>query len=130
MAYPLEIIIHRQLAECQAIPVFIVDPAGNLLFYNEAAEVLLGRRFEDTGEMPVEMWSTAFQNKRLDGTPKPPEELPLVQTLQDQLPHHGSFRIESMSGINWAISVTALPIVNRSGTFIGAVAIFWKMPAE
>ncbi len=63
MAYPLEIILHRQLAECQAIPVFIVDPAGNLLFYNEAAEELLGRRFEDTGEMPVELLTNCRLSK-------------------------------------------------------------------
>ena len=54
MAYAIELILTRQLADCLAIPVFITDTIGNLLFYNEPAEDILGKRFEDTGEMPVE----------------------------------------------------------------------------
>ena len=67
MAYAIEIILNRQLADCLAIPVFITDIDGNLLFYNEPAEEILGRRYEDTGEMPVEVWSTVFKNKDENG---------------------------------------------------------------
>jgi hypothetical protein len=42
----------RQLAGYLSVPVFLVDPLGNLLFYNEPAEVILGRRFEETGAQP------------------------------------------------------------------------------
>ena len=126
MAYPIEIILHRQLADCLAIPVFIVDPEGNLLFYNEPAEDVLGMRYEDTGEMPVEQWSTAFQTKAENGDPMPPQDLPLVRTLQDHLPHHATFRIESMTGRSQKIDVTSLPIIGRTGLFEGAVAIFLK----
>ena len=54
MAYPIEIILSRQLADCLSMPVFITDTVGNLIFYNEPAENLLGTRFEETGEMKVE----------------------------------------------------------------------------
>ena len=60
-AYEIEIILNRQLADCLSIPVFITDTAGNLIFYNDPAELILGTRFEDTGEMPVERWSTIFK---------------------------------------------------------------------
>ena len=56
-----------------------------------------------------------------------PEELPLVRTLKDEVPHHKSFRIESLKGEIQNISVTSYPIISRSGKFIGAVAIFWKV---
>jgi len=49
----IEVILSRHLASCLAMPIFIVDPVGNLLFYNEPAELILGRRFEETGEMPA-----------------------------------------------------------------------------
>ena len=58
--------------------------------------------------------------------PLPPEELPLVQTLKDQLPHHKKFWIVSLNGKEENISVTSFPIIGRSGKFLGAVAIFWK----
>ena len=49
--YEIEIILNRQLADCLSIPVFITDTAGDLIFYNEPAEQILGKRFEETGEM-------------------------------------------------------------------------------
>lgn len=130
MAYAIEIILNRQLAECLSIPVFITDVDGNLLFYNEPAEDILGLRYEDTGEMRVEEWSTIFKNRDEEGQPLPPEELPLVQTLKHRLPHHKTFWIESLQGKQERISVTAYPIIGRANTFLGAVAIFWRPPAS
>lgn len=126
MAYAIEIILNRQLAECLSIPVFITDINGNLLFYNEPAEDILGLRYEDTGEMPVEEWGTIFKNRDEEGQPLPAEELPLVKTLKHRLPHHKTFWIESLQGKQERISVTAYPIIGRADTFLGAVAIFWR----
>lgn len=128
MAYAIEIILNRQLAECLSIPVFITDVEGNLLFYNEPAEDILGLRYEDTGEMTVEEWGTIFKNRDEEGQPLPPEELPLVKTLKHRLPHHKTFWIESLQGKAERISVTAYPIIGRADTFLGAVAIFWRPP--
>jgi PAS domain-containing protein len=130
MAYAIEIILNRQLADCLAIPVFITDTAGNLLFYNEPAEDILGKRYEETGEMTVEEWSTIFKNKDLNGEPLPPFELPLVKTLKNQLPYFKTFCIESLQGKAEKISVTSYPIIGRAGEFLGAVAIFWRSSEE
>lgn len=125
-AYDIEIILNRQLADCLSIPVFITDTTGNLIFYNEPAESILGKRFEETGEMPVGEWSTVFKPLDEQGAPLPAEELPLVKTLNDESPHHKKFFIESLKGERQHISVTSYPIISRSGKFVGAVAIFWK----
>jgi PAS domain-containing protein len=125
-SYEIEIILNRQLADCLSLPVFITDTAGDLIFYNEAAEELLGRRFEETGEMSKEIWSTCFKPLDEDGNQLPPEELPLVKTLKEVYPHHKSLRMESLNGAIHDISVTSYPIISRSGKFLGAVAIFWK----
>ncbi|MEP6583898.1 MAG: PAS domain-containing protein [Ginsengibacter sp.] len=124
-SYDIEIILNRQLADCLSIPVFITDTAGNLLFYNEPAEEILGRRYNETGEMPVEVWSTIYKPLELDGTVMSPEELPLVKTLKDCSPHHKTFLIESLKGKAQKISLTSYPIIGRTGKFLGAVAIFW-----
>jgi PAS domain-containing protein len=129
MAYDIEIILNRQLADCLALPVFITDTRGNLIFYNEPAEEILGKQYKDTGEMPVEDWGTIFKNKDDEGNPMPPEELPLVKTLKNRLPYHKTFWIESLKGKTEKISVTSYPIIGRAGNFLGAVAIFWR-PSE
>ena len=129
-AYEIEIILTRQLADCLSIPVFITDTNGNLIFYNEPAEGLLGKRFEDTGEMPVEMWATVFTPMDDASNIIPPEELPLVKTLKNVHPYHKTFWINSLQGVKERISVTSYPIIGREKKFVGAVAIFWKAKDE
>jgi PAS domain-containing protein len=121
----IEIILSRQLADSLSIPVFLVDTVGNLLFYNEPAEVLLGLRFEETCAMPVEEWSTIFNPKDESGVLLKPEELPLVNTLRHKEPTHGEFWIDNLKGDRYKLSVTALPIMGRPNRFLGAIALFW-----
>jgi PAS domain-containing protein len=129
-AYEIEIILNRQLADCLSIPAFITDRKGNLIYYNEPAEKLLGKRYDDTGEMSVEVWGTIFkpmdENKKLLN----PEELPLVKTLRNCKPYHKSFWIESLGGSIEKISVTSYPILGRASAFLGAVALFWESKDE
>src|SRR4029453_4991519 len=54
---PIELILARQLATHLAMPIFLVDADGTLVFFNEPAERILGRRFDETGEMPAAAWS-------------------------------------------------------------------------
>jgi PAS domain-containing protein len=126
----IEIILSRQLADSLSIPVFLVDTMGNLLFYNEPAEELLGLRFEETGSMPVEEWSSIFKPKDSNGNSLKVDALPLAQTLKRRVPAHGEFWIDSLLGENHQISVTSYPIIGRPNRFLGAVALFWKTAEE
>jgi hypothetical protein len=76
MTHPIQIILTRQLAGYLSVPLFLVDPKGDLLFYNEPAEALLGRRFDETGAMPAEEWSTVFTPVDDEGRPIPAARLP------------------------------------------------------
>lgn len=129
-AYEIEIILNRQLADCLSIPVFITDTVGNLIFYNIPSEEVLGKKFEETGEMPVEEWSVIFKPVDEFNKEIPPEDLPLVKTLQHLLPYHKSFWIKSLEGKTEKIALTSYPIINRENKFLGAVAMFWKVNDE
>ena len=98
MGHPIQIILARQLAGYLSVPVFLVDQNGNLLFYNEPAELILGQRFDETGAMPAEIWSTAFTPEDGRGNPIPPNELPLMITLAKQRPAHRCFCIRGLDG--------------------------------
>ena len=126
LAKEIELILSRQLADCLSIPVFLVDTKGNLIFYNEPAEELLGLRFEERGSLPVSEWSTIFKPQDADGNLIPPEELPLVKTLEKHIPAHLTFWVKSLKGSSHEISATSVPIMGRPHRFIGAMAIFWK----
>jgi dipeptidyl aminopeptidase/acylaminoacyl peptidase len=60
---PIELILVRQLANGLAVPTFVVDAAGDLVFVNEAAETLLGLDFEDVGQVSFADWTTAFASR-------------------------------------------------------------------
>ena len=71
MTQPIEIILMRELAGHLATPIFVVDTVGDLLFYNDPAERLLGSRFDETGMMPFAEWSTVFNPTDAQGMPIP-----------------------------------------------------------
>ncbi len=123
-------ILSRQWADSLSLPVFLVDTKGNLLFYNQSAEAILGQKFEDTGPMPVGDWGTSWNPHEEDGSEIAPEGLPLVQTIATQVPAHRNFWIKSHSGDSINISVCSIPIFGRSGKFSGAMAIFWDNKLE
>lgn len=124
----IEIILARHLAESLTLPIFIVDPVGNLLFYNEPAGVILGYQFDETGPMPVNRWSSLFEPVDQEGNPLPPEELPLVKAVTRLHPAHRDFWIRGMDGELRKIEVTAFPLVGHGNRFVGAVALFWEIP--
>ena len=126
MAHPIQIILTRQLAGYLSVPVFLVDQKGNLLFYNEPAEVILGRRFEETGAMSAGEWSTVFTPEDGQGRPIPPDDLPLMITLATQRPAYRRFFIRGLDGAVRQVEVAAIPIIGLQEDFLGAAALFWE----
>ncbi|HEU4979556.1 MAG TPA: PAS domain-containing protein [Solirubrobacteraceae bacterium] len=123
---PIELILARNLMASLSTPAFLVDEDGVLIFYNEAAGAMLGKRFEEAGAMPPEEWGTAFGPMDEDGRPLPIDELPLVISLRHGLPAHHRFAIRSLDGTSHTIEVSAMPIVAQGGRR-GAMAIFWPV---
>ena len=95
----IEIILMRQLASYLTVPIFVVDPAGTLLFYNEPAEALLGRVFDEAGEMPIAEWSTIFRPTDDEGRPLEPDVLPLVVALKQRQPARRALWIVGLDGV-------------------------------
>ena len=116
----------RELAGHLATPIFVVDPAGDLLFYNDPAERLLGSRFDETGMMPFAEWSTVFNPTDRQGTPIPPDDLPLAIAAQQRRPAQGGMWIRGLDGVNRELTVTAIPLQGQWGDHLGAAAIFWE----
>ena len=52
-------ILAREFASNLATPTLIVDGEGTLIFFNEAAEELVGRTFAEVGEMTIDEFSAS-----------------------------------------------------------------------
>jgi PAS domain-containing protein len=121
----LVLIDARVFAERLATAALITDGWGNLVFYNEAAEALLGRPFAEAGEMPADRWQELFTVRRLDGSPMPLQEMPGGMALLDHKPAHGKLRFTGLDGVEHTIEATGLPIFTGDSEPAGIMALFW-----
>jgi hypothetical protein len=78
--------IAREFAGTLSLPVFLVDPGGDLLYYNHEAERVLGMSFGVTGAMPANVWSRIFIPTDESGNPPMPDALPLMKAVQEEVP--------------------------------------------
>jgi PAS domain-containing protein len=122
----LALIIARELASQLATATFIADADGELVFYNEAAEAILGRSYAEAGAMPASEWTSLFRIEDDDGAPVPLEQLPGGIALAEQRPAHARVCIVGLDGERRAISVTAMPLFAHPTEVVGMVAFFWE----
>lgn len=123
----IELILARQLVSYLGVPIFLVDPRGDLLYYNETAEAVLGIRFEETGRMPREEWSRVFTPTDAEGTPIEPENLPLVVALEQGRPAWAEMYIQGLDQRTRHIHVIGIPLIGLAGKRLGGLAILWEV---
>jgi PAS domain-containing protein len=122
----LVLILARELASNLATPTLIADDQGRLVFYNEAAEELVGQHFAETGEIPLDEWTTSFAPRTLDAEPLPPEQRPARIAFDERRPSHQRFLITSRDDVDREVAVTAVPLFAHADEFVGVMAIFWR----
>ena len=123
----IEVILARHLAEYLAMPIVIVNPSGDLLFYNEPAEAIVGQRYNETGAIRASQWSKILHPMDQDGKPIPPEELPLTIALKQRCPAHKILWIRGLDGVRRKIEATAFPLIGQANRFLGGMIIFWEI---
>lgn len=126
---PLELILARNLMSALSTPAFLVDEGGLLVFYNEAAGMMLGKRFEELGKVGPEEWGSMFGPFDDDGEPIPYDDLPLVRAVRNGRPAHAEFSIRSTDGATHRVEASAFPILTAHGSQ-GAIAVFWPSQAN
>lgn len=125
----IELILLRQWASYLAVPIWVTGAKGELLFFNEPAEALVGRRYDEVDEIMVEDHSDIFEIRADDGAPLPAAELPLSIALGSRRPAHRRLQGRALDGVWRHIEVTAFPVEGQGGRLLGAVAIFWEVEA-
>jgi PAS domain-containing protein len=127
--FSIELILVRQLASGLAIPTFVADASGTLIFINEPAERLLGVRFDELGDMPFDEWARTFTPVDGHGASVGPEQLPLTIALHEGRPAHGLLQIVGRDGVARSIEISAFPLQSAHGMLQGGVAMFWEVAA-
>ncbi len=123
---PVELLLMRQLASYLKTAMLLIGPDGSVLFYNEAAEGLVGLRFEEADPMGAEEWSGLLQPTDEAGRPIGVEQRPMIIAWRHQRPAHRRFSIRGFDAVRHPIEGLAFPLVGSAGRQLGAVGIFWE----
>jgi PAS domain-containing protein len=124
----LVIILARDLASRLATPAFLVDDEGTLVYFNEAAEAVLGRPFAEVGEVTVRRWANIFVSLDDQGEPLAWDALPIGVALIKRRPSHRRLQIRTEDGEVRPVSATATPLFSQEDHVEGALALFWEEP--
>jgi len=123
----LVLILAREFASNLATPMLITNERGTLVFFNEAAEGIVGRTFAETGEMSFDEWSARASARTLDSELLPPERRAAGIALNERRPAHQQLLITALDGSERRIELTAFPLFAHGDEFLGVVLIFWPL---
>ena len=126
-AVPVDSLWTRSLGRFLRFPLFVVDAKGNLAYFNQPAEQLLGSRYAEVGPLPVEEWSALWAPTNVEGAPIPFEQLPVMVALRERRPTHGWLNVVGLDGLHRRVEATAFPLEDPHGEVFGAAAVFWEL---
>ena len=122
----LVLILARELASNLATPTLIADAEGTLVFFNEAAEEIVGRPFSEIGEMPMDDFSASLVPRTRNHTPLSEEKRPTRIALEERRAAHEQLWVLSRDGVDRQVAITAFPLFAEADEFVGIVGIFWR----
>lgn len=106
--------------------IMVVDADGNIVMVNLAAEALLGGRISTP--TPIADLARTVRILRVDGTPFPIGELPVVRALREKKSVVGvDILVQHPNGWETHLLSNAAPFYQDSGEVVGAVTVFFDI---
>ncbi len=119
------LILARELASNLATPTFLLDGAGMVVFFNDAAEQLLGKPFSEIGEITGNELGEMLQMLDADGVAMRPRDSPAGIAFYERRPAHKVVSAIFFNGERGLIEATAYPLFGNGGELHGVVTVFW-----
>jgi hypothetical protein len=128
-AKPLPLILARELASNLATPMFLMDARGMLVFYNDAAALLIGKPFGELGEIAGSEFGKLLELTDPDGDPVRRRDTPAGVAYFMRRPSHRRVSCTSFDGVRRLVDATAYPLFGTTGEMHGVVSVFWEVDA-
>jgi PAS domain-containing protein len=123
----LPLILARELAANLATPMFLLDADGTLVFYNEAAELMLGKTYAEVGPISGADFGDLLRIEDVDGTPMRKRDSPVGIAYVQHEPSHRTLLAKPLGSDSVATwEVTAYPLFGRTGDMHGVLTVFWE----
>ena len=108
--------------------MFLLDGEGTVVFYNEAAELLIGRPFAEVGEISMFEFGDRLEIRHLDGTPMSRREAPSGIAFFERRPVHKVVVATAFDGTRRMVEATSYPLFGAGEELHGVVTVFWPRP--
>jgi PAS domain-containing protein len=122
----LVLILARELASNLATPTLIADAEGTLVFFNEAADEIVGRPFAEIGEMSMEEFSASFTPRTRNHAPLTEDRRPTRIAFEERRAAHEQLWVTGRDGVDRQVAITAFPLFAEADEFVGIIGIFWR----
>src|SRR5215469_13732540 len=119
----LPLILARELAANLATPMFLIDGDGILVFFNDAAELMIGKRFGEVGPITAADFGTMLDMAYLDGTPMKRRDSPPGVAFNRHEPCHRALLVTTLAGVREQWEVTAYPLFGHVGDMHGVLTV-------
>jgi len=126
----LPLILARELASNLATPMFLIDARGILVFYNDAAALLLGKPFGELGEIPAEEFGAVLDLATVSGESIRRRDSPAGVAFFERRPAHATVFATAYDGTRRAYQATAYPLFATEDEMHGVVAVFWEVAGD
>ena len=127
--HDIEVILMRQLAGHLVVPVLVVNLGMDIVYYNEAAEEILGLRFAETGKLSTAEAREHFLVLDAAGSAIPPKAGPIYSAMRDKHAHTRDIVLQRVSdGRQQAMQAVAFPLLAQGDRELGTVCMLWVKP--
>ena len=123
----LPLILARELAANLATPMILIDADGVVVFYNEAAELMLGKQYSDLGAVTVNDFGDLLKLETLDGEVMRKRDAPPGVAFIQRQPAHATLMATTLDGSSKKrFEVTAYPLFGKADDMHGVLTVFWE----
>jgi hypothetical protein len=122
----LPLILARELAANLATPMFLIDGRGMLVYYNDAAALLLGKSFAEVGEITGNEFGERLEMATPEGEPIRRRDAPAGIAFIERRPAHRTLLAKMFDERRLRVHATAYPLFATAEEMHGVVGVFWE----
>ena len=122
----LVLILAREFASNLSTPTLVTDADGNLVFYNEAAEGVIGQPLLRDGRHAARRLARRLRAEDARVGAAAARASPGADRARPAAPLAPRYLVTSADGVEREIEVTAFPLFAHTDEFVGVVVIFWR----
>jgi PAS domain S-box-containing protein len=126
-AKSLPLILARELAANLSTPMFLLDGDGTLVYFNDAAELILGKAHGEVGEISGLQLGEMLELRDEHDQPMRRRDSPAGVAFYERCPAHRTVRVKMFDGSHRLVEATAYPLFGAGNTLHGVVTVFWPI---